>query len=418
MAEPAPSTLHAVMQLVTPGARARKRKDLLVYLHVPFCSSKCHFCDWVVGYRTKDLIDTGDLRNRYVDALCQQIEGYGPRLADLGYRVTNLYWGGGTPSRLEPAQLERIHGALARGFDLSNVREHTAECSPETITPEHLEVLQRCGLNRISVGVQSFDDAILRKMGRSHDAAGAEQTVQLFQRHGIHNFNIDLIVGFAGQDSASSQASVQRAIELGVPHISLYLFREFSTELVAIRRSGAHDRVARAHHAEDYLRAKATLEAAGYDEYIVGYFARGEPHHFSGEDHYFALRGDYIGFGAGASSTIGRCALKTGAPARYGDSHVRAYIEAPTMMIAAPLEVMPDDIYVSSYFKAFATREGVRFDRWADQFGFDFERFVALRPALQAWLAQEAAAGAQFIRTDRGVCLSPETWVSTMMWRR
>src|SRR6266516_6018496 len=103
----------------------------LVYLHAPFCSSKCHFCDWVVGYDKTDLIDAGDLRQRYVQAICTQLRSYGPRLSELGYAVTNIYWGGGTPTRLTPEQLTQVRGALGEVFDLSSVSEHTAECSPE-----------------------------------------------------------------------------------------------------------------------------------------------------------------------------------------------------------------------------------------------------------------------------------------------
>jgi oxygen-independent coproporphyrinogen-3 oxidase len=406
------------MQLVTPGARARKRKDLLLYVHIPFCSSKCHFCDWVVGYRTKDLIDTGDVRERYVEALCAQTDGYGPRLSDLGYRVTNIYWGGGTPTRLEPRQIARVHDALARAVDITTVEEHTAECSPETVTPEHLEVLLRGGLNRISVGVQSFDDAVLRRMGRAHNSARAEAAVRLFQYSGIDNFNIDLIVGYSGQDGASCRTTVQRTIDLGVPHVSLYMFREFSTELVAVKQSGSHSRAVRAEHADNYLAAEAMLKMAGYEEYMVGYFARAPQYRFSGENHYFSFAGDYFGFGAGASSTVGRCALRSGAPARYGDSGLHAYIEAPTLMIAGPLEAMPDDLYLSTYLKAFATREGIRFDRWYDQFGCNFWRFLAARPAIQKWFADEEMQGARFVTTDLGIYLSADTWVSTMMWRR
>lgn len=412
-----PRDLPTVMQLVTPGARARKSRSLLLYVHVPFCSSKCHFCDWVVGYPTRDLIDAGALRDRYVDALCRQIDAYGPRLQELGYRVSNIYWGGGTPTRLAPAQLARVHQSLAAAFDLSTVEEHTAEGSPETITAEHLQVLQRCGLNRISVGVQSFDDAILRRMGRAHDAAAAEAAIALVQRAGIESFNIDVIVGFPGQDGESCRNTVRRAIDLGVPHVSVYMFREFSTELVALRRAGAQDRAARASHAADYLAVQSLLREAGYEEYIVGYFARGADYRFAGESHYFSFGGDYFGFGAGAFSTVGRCALKTGTPARYGDSQVRGFIEAPTRMVAGPLESMPDELYLDSYFKAFATREGIRFDRWKDQFGFDFQRFVAARPAVRRWFAEQETLGARFVTTDRGIALAPETWVSTMIWR-
>ena len=198
--QPVPTyELETVMRMIAPGARSRKTKSLLLYLHVPFCSSKCHFCDWVVGYDTNDLVNTGDLRSRYVDALCTQIRSYGPRLRALGYTATHIYWGGGTPTRLAPEQLARIHGALAEAFDLSTVTEHTAECSPETVTRAHLDALMERGLNRASVGVQSFADPILRRMGRAHDAGQAERAIALFKDAGLKNFNIDLIAGMMGE---------------------------------------------------------------------------------------------------------------------------------------------------------------------------------------------------------------------------
>jgi coproporphyrinogen III oxidase-like Fe-S oxidoreductase len=421
-ASPSPPTLplETVVRLISPGARARKCRDLLVYLHVPFCSSKCHFCDWVVGYQTRDLLDAGGLRERYVDALCAQIRGYAPCLRDLGYAVTNVYWGGGTPTRLTPGQMARVLATLAEVLDLSAVVEHTAECSPETVTPEHLGVLMGSGLNRVSVGVQSFDDDVLRSMGRAHDAAGAVRAVRLFRSVGIGNYNIDLIAGYPEMSVESLLDSVRTAVELSVPHVSLYMFREFSAELVAVRQteSGYRRQASRAERAASYLAAKGVLEAAGYEEYMVGYFARGPEFRFDAEDYYFSLRGDYFGFGAGAASTLGRCALRSAAGGRYGNSHVRAYIDDPTRMVAAPLTFMPDELFTTVYFKAFATPGGIRFDRWLDQFGFDFQDFRKARPAIRHWFRDQEEAGARFIETGGGIALSPDTRVETMIWRR
>src|SRR5450432_1228702 len=297
----------AVVELITPGARARKNKTLLLYIHVPFCSSKCHFCDWVVGIDTKDLIDTGDLRASYVDALCKQIEFYGPVLSSLGYEVTNVYWGGGTPTRLTPEQITRVNQTLARAVDLSHVVEYTAECSPETVTAEHLDAFTRGGLNRISAGAQSFDPHILRRMGRAHSADQISEAMRLFRNAGIKNFNLDLITGFPEQSAVSSIDSIQRTIDEEVPHLSLYMFREFADDLVSVQqlKRGHREQRSRAERAADYYAAKQTLEAAGYDEYVVGYFARRPEFQFDAEDYYFAMRGDSFGFGAGANSMIG-----------------------------------------------------------------------------------------------------------------
>ena len=411
---------RTIMQLVTPGIRARRSRRLLVYLHVPFCSSKCHFCDWVVGYDTKDLINTAELRDQYVEALSRQIEAYGPRLQELRYEVTNVYWGGGTPTRLTPRHLELLQERLSSVFDLSPLIEHTAECSPETLSDEHITAFQRGGLNRISIGVQSFNDSVLRRMGRAHNAKCAIQAIELARRRGLCNLNIDLIAGFPDLTRAVLLDSVRKAIELEIPHISLYLFREVAEVLVSVRQTvaGYRRQESRQERESAYMAAKTLLEEAGYDQYMVGYFARAPEFAFDAEDFYFSQRGDYFGFGAGAASTIGRWSLKSTETTRYGNSNVREFVEAPEKMAAAPVRSMPDDVYLQSYFKVFATKEGLRFDRWLDHLGFDFREFRTSRPTIGQWFRDREAEGARFVETTKGISLTPETWVTSMIWRR
>lgn len=409
-----------ILDMVAPGSAARTSRRLLVYVHVPFCSAKCHFCDWVVGYDKSELLDRHQLRDSYVRALVEQIRAYGSALGELGYIVTNVYWGGGTPTRLTPEQLAVIDGALHDVLDLSRVQEYTAECSPETVTASHLDVWVARGLNRVSVGVQSFDDTVLRRMGRPHSAQVARECVELIRRAGIDNFNIDLIVGFPDQSPETVLDSVRRAIDLGVPHLSLYMFREFSSDLVAVRQvhTGRRAQVSREERASVYRLAKELLERAGYDEYMVGYFTREPRFQFDGEKYYFGMDGDYFGFGAGASSTIGRCGLRSGEASRYGSAQVHAFVRQPSDMLGAPLAALPDEVYIQSYFKAFATREGVRFGKWLDQFGFSFTGFRSARPTIQRWFADLERNGARFIETAEGISLSTDTWLDTMMWRR
>jgi coproporphyrinogen III oxidase-like Fe-S oxidoreductase len=406
--------------MLAPGARARSSRRLLIYLHVPFCSAKCHFCDWVVGYDKYELLDAHRLRDRYVTALCAQIGTYGSALGRLDYTVTNVYWGGGTPTRLSPDQLGAVHNALAGALDLSGVVEYTAECSPETITAAHLEVWAGCGLGRISIGVQSFDDTVLRRMGRPHSGRVALEALDLIRAAGVENFNIDLIVGFPEQPAQTVIDAVQSAVDLAIPHVSLYMFREFSTGLVAVRqeRAGWRGQVSHAVRAQLYRAAKRMFEQAGYEEYMVGYFAREPRFQFDGEQYYFGMVGDYFGFGAGAASTIGRCALRSGEPSRYGSAQVRDYVDRPAEMHGSTLAVLPDEVFMQNYLKVFATREGLRFDRWRDQFGFEFAEFRAARPGIQRWFSDLERAGARFVETAEGIRLTEDTWVDTMMWRR
>ncbi|MFB9240517.1 coproporphyrinogen III oxidase family protein [Massilia antarctica] len=413
-------TPESIRALITSGAQGRADNKLLIYIHIPFCSSKCHFCDWVVGYSKADLLDTGELRSRYVEALCTQIREYAPTLRAANYRVSNVYWGGGTPTRLTPQQMALIHDTLADCIDLSGVAEYSMECSPETVSAGHLELMVPRGLNRISAGAQSFDPQILRKMGRAHSSDQIERALRTFREGGLTNFNLDLIAGFPGQSAESLFDSIQRTIDAGVPHVSLYMFREFSSDLVVVRQltSGSVKQVSSDERSALYFAAKAMLEQAGFEEYVVGYFAKGEQFRFNSEDYYFAMRGDYFGFGAGAASTIGRCTFKSGEAFRYGDSNVRTYIDAPAAMGMAPLKFVPDVAYTDGYFKAFATPEGINFSRFREQFGFDFKALRAARPAIREWFAEREKNGAVFIETAEGIALSPETWIPTMIWRR
>jgi oxygen-independent coproporphyrinogen-3 oxidase len=257
-------------------------------------------------------------------------------------------------------------------------------------------------------------------MGRAHSAGQVVQAVRLFSDAGLHNFNLDLIAGFPGQTLESTLDSVRQAVDAGVPHLSLYMFREYANNLVSVKQVRAGHSAQRSPEERygSYLKAKALLEAAGYEEYLIGYFAKGTEYRFDSEDYYFSLRGDYFGFGAGAGSVLGRCVLKSGDASRYGNSHVRRFVEAPLEMTAGLASGMPDVLYTDGYFKAFATREGIRFDRWNDQFGFSFQAFRARRPAIREWFAEREAQGAVFVEDNDGIRLSEETRLDTMIWRR
>ena len=257
-------------------------------------------------------------------------------------------------------------------------------------------------------------------MGRAHSTDHINKAVGRFKESGLKNFNLDLITGFPGQSAESSLDSVARTIDAGVPHVSLYMFREFADELISVKQveSGHATQRSRNERAASYWEAKALLEKSNYKEYVVGYFAKAPEFRFDSEDYYFSLRGDYFGFGAGAGSVLGRCALQSGEAKRYGDSHVRDFISDPLSMVAGHAAHMPDVLYTDGYFKAFATRDGIRFGRWFDQFGFDFQTFRDRRPDIRKWFEEQKQYGAVFEETNEGIALSAETWINTMIWRR
>jgi putative oxygen-independent coproporphyrinogen III oxidase len=388
------------------GAELRDggQRDIMVYVHVPFCSSKCHFCDFVADVDVPDLVAAGDRRRRYVDALCRQISDYAPRLAALGYRVKLVYWGGGTPSRLSADELGRITATLSSGLDLSGVVEHSFESSPETLTAEKVAQLRDGGVNRVSIGVQSFVDAELRRAGRSHSADQALTAARAVRNGGIENFNLDLIAAMPGQSAADLEFSLQTCLSLNPAHVTIYPYRA-DARTVMSRQVARGDRPPQefAHMYESLERARRALVAAGYHEYAIGHFARTLDHRFRGESHYFDLGGDYIGFGAGASSKIAHHAL-------YNPHGVlRRYEEDPLPVFSCSRFTPEDSSTMASALRlAMLAWHGIGRQRFERLAGYPL---AALRdqPSFRDYLDYYQSCGGQYIEDDEGIRLTPAT---------
>ena len=213
-----------------------------------------------------------------------------------------MYWGGGTASILSLAEIEALHGALAATFPLGGIAEATIESSPETLDLAKLRLLRSLGFNRISIGVQSFDDARLRMIGRAHSAATAESSIGLARQAGFDNINIDLIVGFPDQDLAEVEATIRRAVELPVNHFSVYSYRASQGTVMRrkLDREGARTDLRR--QLEAYRLAGSILAEHGFAEYTFAYF--GTPICLA-DLSYYQLKMDWIGFGSGSFSVLG-----------------------------------------------------------------------------------------------------------------
>ncbi|PZG20516.1 coproporphyrinogen-III oxidase family protein [Nonomuraea aridisoli] len=279
-------------------------QPLLIYVNVPFCNSKCHFCDWVTEVPLADLRLTPESspRRRYVAALAEQITTHAPALAGLGYRPQIMYWGGGTASILTTDEIETVAGALSSRFDLSGVTEATIEGSPESMDPVKLRLFRAAGFNRISIGVQSFDDARLRRIGRVHSAEQAARAVDMAAEAGFGNINIDLIVGFPGQDVDEVSRTIQRAVTLPVNHFSVYPYRPSNGTVMRKQVRRGLSEIDVDEQLRSYAHARDLLAGHGFGEYATAYF--GGPRCESDEV-YYKLTMDWIGFGSGANSLIG-----------------------------------------------------------------------------------------------------------------
>ena len=262
-----------------------------LYVHVPFCAAICNYCNFNRG-----LFDAG-LKEQYVEAVVDEI-----RQAGDGTPADTIFFGGGTPSLLEPDEIAQIVDACGSAFDVAGGAEVTLEANPETVTLERLAGFRAAGINRLSFGVQSFRDEELQRLSRLHSAARAREAFGMARAAGFDNISLDLMMSLPDQSVADWLTTVDALIELGPEHASLYLLEIYPN--APLREAMARSRwsvVADDDAAEMYLAAMGRLDAAGYVQYEISNVAR--PGRESGHNLKYWMDGEWHGFGPGAHST-------------------------------------------------------------------------------------------------------------------
>lgn len=270
-----------------------------LYLHIPFCSAICAYCNFNRG-----LFDAAR-KDAYLGALGREIREAPGRLgADGGLLAADtIFFGGGTPSLLEPAEVAGLIETCRAAFAVSDEAEITLETNPETLTVERARDYRAAGVNRISLGVQSFRDEELVRLGRVHDAARAEGAFESARSAGFDNISLDLIMWLPEQTVEQWMVSIERLIELGPEHASLYLLELYPNAPLREDMARAHWSLAPDDDAaEMYLSAMARLEAAGYEQYEISNVAR--PGRQSRHNLKYWTDGEWVGFGCGAHSTV------------------------------------------------------------------------------------------------------------------
>lgn len=268
-----------------------------LYIHIPFCKRRCHYCDF---YSTT----LEPLHAAYAEALCREMEG---RRTALHEPVETLYIGGGTPSQLSPALLAAIVGHAAEVFGFRTLREFTLEANPDDITPQWVEGVRAAapeGKVRVSMGIQSFDDALLVRLGRRHTAAQARQAVETLRQGGVSEISIDLMYGLPGEDEQRWADDLEQAVALGVPHLSAYcLSYEEGTVLWKQREEGIVEEADEALCERFYRMLRQRLHEAGYEHYELSNFAL--PGHHAQHNASYWNGTPYLGLGPGAHSFDG-----------------------------------------------------------------------------------------------------------------
>ncbi|MFZ1010020.1 MAG: radical SAM family heme chaperone HemW [Candidatus Sulfotelmatobacter sp.] len=277
-----------------------------IYISVPFCRTKCSYCNFASDVFSRAVFE------RYVERVCGDIEEAPQVAVEMGgefeRKIDSIYLGGGTPTVLDGGQLERIFKAVRHQFEVERDAEVTVECAPGTLTAGVVESLLRCGVNRVSLGVQSFVDREAAAVGRQHKRATVLEDIARLRAAGISNINVDLIAGLPHQTAESWAFSVTEAIAAGTPHVSVYMLevdedsRLGSEVLAGGMRYHAHFVPDEDTTADFYLAACEKLQSAGIAQYEISNFAREgfESRH----NLKYWTRQPYLGFGVDAHSML------------------------------------------------------------------------------------------------------------------
>lgn len=282
-----------------------------IYIHIPFCRSRCSYCDFATGAYE------GQLAERYVCALTKEIADFGDAHAATAAHlppvtsrplslpdVDTIYFGGGTPSLLTPAQVERILRAVRERFRVAPDAEVTLEMNPGTVTLETVAQFRAAGINRASFGLQTFDDEQLRRLGRTHTAADARRTLSILREAGFDNISFDLIAGLPGQTLAAWAENMDAALALRPAHLSLYLLEVHSgTPLAAQLREGRWPQPDADVAAEMYQLLMERTREAGYEHYEISNFCL--PGYEARHNLKYWTNAPYYGFGSSAHSYDG-----------------------------------------------------------------------------------------------------------------
>jgi oxygen-independent coproporphyrinogen-3 oxidase len=380
-----------------------------IYISVPFCRTKCSYCNFASDVFSRVVFE------RYVDRVCTDIENARPLAAKMrGHierAVNSIYLGGGTPTVLESGQLERIFATVRREFNVSAEAEVTVECAPGTLTGNMLESLLRCGVNRVSLGVQSFVDQEAAAVGRQHERATVLDDIARLRAAGITNINVDLIAGLPHQTAESWEFSLAQTIATGVPHVSVYILEvdedsRLGRELLAGgTRYHAHFVPDEDALADFYLAACERLPSAGIAQYEISNFARegSESRH----NLKYWTRQPYLGFGVDAHSMLLSATPEIAAMRFAAADSLEQYMSGTGLQ---QTEVSHCAALEESFFLGLRLTRGVSGGELAAQFGD--EAVDTARPAIAESVADGLMeqSGDFVCLTGRGRLLSNEVF--------
>lgn len=365
-----------------------------IYLHIPFCTRKCGYCDFNAYSGYKDAT-----KARYVAALCREITLRG----DKSYTVPTVFFGGGTPTVLAAGDLVRILDTVREHFTVDDDAEISTEANPSDADEGYLRILRGAGFNRLSFGVQTFDDRLLKMIDRVHSGKDAERAIVAAKAAGFRNLSIDLMFGLPRQTVADVDASLARAFALDVPHLSVYgLIVEERTPFWARRERGKLPLPTEDAEAAMFERVMERTATAGYRRYEISNYAKSG--YESRHNQIYWRNEPYFGLGAGAAGYIGGArTLSEPHPVRYADLCLAGTLPTVESETLSPADTMGETMMLG-----LRLADGVNLSGFAARFDTTIaERFgEAVARNIERGLLEQTNTHLRL--TERGVLLASD----------
>ncbi|HEL0002984.1 TPA: oxygen-independent coproporphyrinogen III oxidase [Streptococcus equi subsp. zooepidemicus] len=343
------------------------KKPTSAYVHIPFCTQICYYCDFSKVFIKNQPVDA------YLEALIKEFESY--QISSL----KTLYIGGGTPTAITAKQLDYLLSHLQQHLQLDQLEEFTIEANPGDLTEDKIAVLRQSAVNRISLGVQTFNDKQLKQIGRSHTEAQIYTTIASLKEAGFQNMSIDLIYALPGQTIQQVKENVAKALSLDIPHLSLYsLILEHHTVFMNKMRRGKLQLPTEDLEAEMFEYIISEMEASGFEHYEISNFTK--PGFESRHNLMYWNNDEYFGCGAGASGYLDGIRYRNRVPIQHylkavADGNARLSEEVLTKE-----EMMEEELFLGLRKKS-----GVSVSRFQEKFGLSFEsRYGSVVRELQA----------------------------------
>lgn len=331
------------------------KKPTSAYVHIPFCTQICYYCDFSKVFIKNQPVDA------YLQALIREFERYDIK------QLRTLYIGGGTPTAITAQQLDYLLTNLTKNLDLSVLEEFTIEANPGDLTEDKIEVLKQSAVNRVSLGVQTFNDKQLKQIGRSHNEAQIYDTISSLKEAGFDNISIDLIYALPGQTMSDVKENVAKALALDIPHLSLYsLILEHHTVFMNKMRRGKLNLPQEDLEAEMFDYIITELEKNGFEHYEISNFTK--PGFESRHNLMYWDNAEYYGVGAGASGYIAGVRYRNQGPIQH---YLKAVSEGNARLSEEVLtkeEMMEEELFLGLRKKS-----GVSIAKFEERFGISFE---------------------------------------------